>query len=236
MTSVLVILFFCLYALFDAIALLPRVGGAYLNQNGLGYTFSVMVHTLKRVFVVSYPPLLGWIALQGDSLYPTIFASYFLGALTVVLVSIFKYPIIRYFIHLIEGYSLGGSVFFAVFKHKYTPHESMKDKALVDFSFALNRSLVYSSSWVYFIYGSALFFINVFGAKFEDQSAVIYQLVGIINALGTLLMSFYLDPKISRNFDQKENIMQSNDSVVAGQLLALAVWGPASMLLCSLIL
>jgi hypothetical protein len=45
-----------------------------------------------------------------------------------------------------------------------------------------------------------------------------------------------LDPKISRNFDQQENIMQSNDSVVAGQLLALAVWGPLSMLLCSLIL
>jgi hypothetical protein len=236
MTAILVILLFSLYALLDAIALLPRVAGAYLNQNGLGYTFSMMVHTLKRVFVVSYPPLLGWIALQGESLYPTIFASYFFGALTVALVSVFKYPIIQYFVHLIQGYSVGGSLFFAVFKHPYTPHECVKGKGPVNFSFALKGSLVYSSSWVYFIYGSALFFINVFGAKFEDQSAVIYQLVGIINALGTLLMSFYLDPKISRNFDQKENIIQSNDSVVAGQLLALAVLGPVSMLLFSLIL
>jgi hypothetical protein len=65
---------------------------------------------------------------------------------------------------------------------------------------------------------------------------VIYQLVGIINALGTVLMSFYLDPKISRNFDQKERIMESNDSVVAGQLLALVVWGPASIVMFSLIL
>jgi hypothetical protein len=89
---------------------------------------------------------------------------------------------------------------------------------------------------VYFIYGSSLFFINILGAEFQEQSAVIYQLVGIINALGTLLMSFYLDPKISRNFDQKESIMESNDSVVAGQLLALAVWGPLSIALCSLIL
>jgi hypothetical protein len=49
-------------------------------------------------------------------------------------------------------------------------------------------------------------------------------------------MSFYLDPKISRNFDQKENIMESNDSVVAGQLLALVVWGPASLFMFSLVL
>jgi hypothetical protein len=195
-----------------------------------------MVHTLKRVFVVSYPPLLGWIALQGEGLYPTIFWSYFWGALVVALVSIFKYPIIGYFIHLIQGYAIGGSVFYAVFKHPFRLHESMASQGWVDFSFKFDQSLIYSSSWVYFIYGSSLFFINIFGAEFQDHSAVIYQLVGIINALGTLLMSFYLDPKISRNFDQKENIMESNDSVVAGQLLALVVWGPASLFLISLIL
>jgi hypothetical protein len=236
MASILVVVLFTLYALLDAIALLPRVAGSILHKNGLGYTFSVMVHTLKRVFVVSYPPLLGWIALQGDSLYPAIFASYFCGALAVVLVSIFKYPTIKCFIHWIEGYAVGGSVFYAVFQHPYTPHESMVGQGKVDFSFSFDKSLIYSSSWVYFIYGSSLFFINIFGAKFQDQSAVIYQLVGIINALGTVLMSFYLDPKISRNFDQKERIMESNDSVVAGQLLALVVWGPVSILLFSLIL
>lgn len=236
MASTWVILLFSLYALLDAIALLPRVAGAILNKNGLGYTFSIMVHTLKRVFVVSYPPLLGWIALQGEGLYPTIFYSYFFGALTVALVSIFKYPIIHYFIHLIQGYAVGGSVFYAFFKHRFSSHESMANKKVVDFSFQLNRTLIYSSSWVYFVYGSALFFINIFGAEFQDHSAVIYQLVGIINALGTVLMSFYLDPKISRNFDQNEHIMESNDSVVAGQLLALVVWGPVSLLLVSLIL
>jgi hypothetical protein len=80
------------------------------------------------------------------------------------------------------------------------------------------------------------FFINVFGAKFEDQSAVIYPLVRFVNALGTLLMSFCLDPKISPNFDQKESIIHSNDSGVVGQLLALEVLGHVSMLLFSLIL
>jgi len=95
MTAILVILLFSLYALWDAMALLPRVAGAHLNQNGLGYTFSMMVRTLKRVFVVSYPLLLGWIALQGESLYPTIFASYFFGALAVAFISVFKNPIIH---------------------------------------------------------------------------------------------------------------------------------------------
>ena len=148
MASSLVILLFSLYALFDAIALLPRVAGSILNKNGLGYTFSIMVHTLKRVFVVSYPPVLGWIALQGEGLYPTIFWSYFWGALVVALVSIFKYPIIGYFIHLIQGYAIGGSVCYAVFKHPFRLHESMASKGWVDFSFKFDQSLIYSSSCV----------------------------------------------------------------------------------------
>lgn len=235
MISFLVIFLFVLYAVLDAIALLPRVAGSILGKNGLGYTFSVMVHTLKRVFVVSYPPLLGWIALHGGSLYSTIYAAYFFGVMAVVLVSIFKYPIIRYFMHLIDGYSVGGSVFFSILKHKSQKHDFVMDKKSVDFSLKLDKSLVYSSAWVYFVYGSSLFFINIFGAEFQEHSAVIYQLVGIINALGTLLMSFYLDPKISRNFDHQADVMLSNDSVVAGQILSLGILGPVSIFAFSLI-
>lgn len=236
MISALVIFLFVLYAILDAIALLPRVAGSLLEKNGLGYTFSLMVQTLKRVFVVSYPPLLGWVALQGGSLYPIIYAAYFFGGVSIVLVSVFKYPIIRCFVHLIDGYSISGSIFFAVFKHKFSEKKFFVDKGSFDLNFKLNRSLVYSSSWVYFVYGSSLFLINILGAKFSDQSAVIYQLVGVINALGTLLMSFYLDPKISRNFDHQKNVMVSNDSVVAGQLVALSILGPGSIFLLSMIL
>jgi len=95
--------------------------------------------------------------------------------------------------------------------------------------------LALSSSWVFFVYGSALFFINLFGAKFQENSAIIYQLVGIINALGTLLMSFYLDPKISRSFDRRADVMQSNDSVMVGQLVALAILGPLSILIFDIV-
>lgn len=236
MISFVVIVLFVFYAILDAIALLPRVAGSMLGKNGLGYTFSIMVQTLKRIFVVSYPPLLGWISLHGGSLYPTIYAAYFFGFIAVVLISVIKYPLIKYFMHLIDGYLVGGSLVYSIFKHKQKNHDFMVSDKAGGLILKLDKSLVFSSAWVYFIYGSSLFLINVFGSKFSEHSAVIYQLVGIINALGTMLMSFYLDPKISRNFDHQADVMVSNDSVVAGQILSLGILGPVSIFAFSLIL
>jgi hypothetical protein len=139
----------------------------------------------------------------------------------------------KYFIKWIDGYSASGSMFYALFKHS-GPAEAFPDLDAKKWPFKFDGALVFSSSWVYFVYGTALFFINLFGAKFQEHSAVIYQLVGIINALGTLLMSFYLDPKISRNFDHQSHVIVSNDSVLAGQLIALALLGPLAIFLFSL--
>lgn len=233
MLSAAVVLLFFLYALLDALALLPRVAGAILQKNGLGYTFAVMVNTLKRIFVVAYPPLLGWITIEGGSLYSTIYWSYFFGVLAIIIVTVFKIKIIKFFIQLIGAYANSGSMLKSFFgRPTYVPIH-VDDKILSN-SFVFDKALVFSSAWVYFVYGSALFFVNLFGAKYQEHSAVIYQLVGFVNALGTLLMSFYLDPKVSRNFDNKSNVMLSNDSIVAGQLLALAILGPVAIFIFGL--
>jgi hypothetical protein len=222
--------------LLDALALLPRVAGSHLGMNGLGYTFSVMVQTVKRVFVVSYPPLLGWISISGGELYSTIYWSYFVGVVALLIVFTFRFALIRYFMVLIDDYSMSGSLWAAVCSEK-SKNGNRKEFIEHDFNFNLkiDKRLALSSSWVFFVYGSALFFINLFGAKFQENSAIIYQLVGIINALGTLLMSFYLDPKISRSFDRRADVMQSNDSVMVGQLVALAILGPLSILIFDIV-
>jgi len=232
--SFFVVALFGLYALLDALALLPRVAGSHLGMNGLGYTFSVMVQTVKRVFVVSYPPLLGWISISGGELYSTIYWSYFVGVVALLIVFTFRFALIRYFMILIDAYSISGSLWGAV-SSKKSKSGYLEEVIEANYNFRIDKRLVFSSSWVFFVYGSALFFINLFGAKFQEHSAVIYQLVGIINALGTLLMSFYLDPKISRNFDHRSNVMQSNDSVMVGQLVALAILGPLSILVFDVI-
>jgi len=228
--SFFVVTLFGLYALLDALALLPRVAGSHLGMNGLGYTFSVMVQTVKRVFVVSYPPLLGWISISGGELYSTIYWSYFVGVLALLIVFTFRFALIKYFMILIDAYSTSGSLWGAVCIKK-SNNIYLEEVKEVNYNLRIDKRLVFSSSWVFFVYGSALFFINLFGAKFQEHSAVIYQLVGIINALGTLLMSFYLDPKISRNFDHRSNVMKSNDSVMVGQMVALAILGPLSIII-----
>lgn len=227
--SFLVISCFFMYAALEAVSLLPRVAGSMLGSNGLGYTFSVMVSTLKRVFIVSYPPLLGWLTSKGESLYLVIFLSYFFGVIALFFAFYFRRSLIKLFLIIISEYSKGRSFFSIIIDRNY---ENKVVGIVDDFEggiFRLNLMLVISSAWIYFIYGSSLFFINLFGSMHQDKSAVIYQLVGLINSLGTLLMSFFLDPRISKNFDRQEKVICTYNSVIFGQFLALGIIGPFSV-------
>lgn len=208
---------------------MPRVAGSILGSNGLGYTFSVMVSTLKRIFVVSYPPLLGWLSSNGESLYSVIFISYFSGVCALVFVVFFRLSLIRFFVRVIYDYSRGRSFISIFFDGPRSQFRKDLPKVSGTRIFDVNLMLIISSSWVFFIYGSSLFFINLFGSMNQDKSAVIYQLVGLVNALGTLFMSFFLDPKLSKNFDNKDNVFSTYNSVVIGQFLALGVVGPFSI-------
>jgi len=134
--SLIVVALFGLYALLDALALLPRVAGSHLGMNGLGYTFSVMVQTVKRVFVVSYPPLLGWISISGGELYSTIYWSYFVGVVALLIVFTFRFALIRYFMVLIDDYSMSGSLWAAVCSEK-SKNGNRKEFIEHDFNFNL---------------------------------------------------------------------------------------------------
>ena len=70
----------------DVCSIFPRVSGSLNGKNGIGYTFQVMTNTLKRIFVVLYPPALGAVALSGSitDVFFAVMCSY-LGAVFVIL-------------------------------------------------------------------------------------------------------------------------------------------------------
>lgn len=77
MVAAAVIIFFAFYVLLDCIAVVPRIAGSILGKNSLGYSFSNIASTIKRIFVVAYPPLLGWLSINGEDIYSVIYLSYF---------------------------------------------------------------------------------------------------------------------------------------------------------------
>jgi hypothetical protein len=226
----IIVALFSAYVIFECLSVLPRVAGAIIGSNALGYTFSVMMGTIKRVFIVSYPPLLGWLAMSGESLYSVIFASYFFGGIGATVVILIRNRLVGGFIGVLRNYSSGANLFhsFSLFKIGFRDPEdpSPDGDSLKQGQNIICIKLAFSSAWIYFVYGSSLFFINLIGSIYSDYSAIIYQSIGIVNALGTLLMSFFLDPKISRNFDRKMNIKLTMNSILTGQIVSVVVLGP----------
>lgn len=223
--SFLIIIFFSLYAFLEALSLLPRVAGSFVNSNSIGYSFSIMINTVKRVFMVAYPPLLGWMVIQGEDIFRTIYLSYFFGFIFQIIAFVFRGVIISKFAEIIYFYSSGCTLFSALVK-SFGVHGMNFKNLLLHENYYFDVKLTLSSMWIYFVYGSSLFFVNILGLVFSEKSAVIYQSIGLVNALGTILMSFFLDPRLSRNFDKNIAITKTINSVALGQILAMIFLGP----------
>lgn len=234
MVAAAVIIFFAFYVLLDCIAVVPRIAGSILGKNSLGYSFSNIASTIKRIFVVAYPPLLGWLSINGEDIYSVIYLSYFFSAFGIAAVYFSRKKLTIFFIDYINRYSSSGNIiksFFGVLVDKESKvHESFSSSKGIDWH------LVGIGSWVYFIYGSSLFFVNIIGHHFSNYAPIVYQTIGLINALGTIVFSFVLDPKISRVLDSKGNIVILHNSLLLSQMINVCLLGPVAILTFSFVL
>ena len=227
MLSVLVVTLFFMYTLLDCISVVPRISGAVLEKNAISYSVTIMINTLKRVFIVSYPPILGWLSIGSpEVLVPTIFFSYAFAGAAVLIVFLVREKLILYFCSLISTYSESGNLVKSLIKAVSGCKNYVGVVSSDKFYMGVDKSLVYLSSWVYLVYGSSLFVINIVGFVYSDYSAVVYQLVGLVSALGTLVFAFILDPKISRFVEMKTKVVDSHNSLLLGQLISVVLLGP----------
>lgn len=239
LAQVIAVVSYSLFVFLNAVSILPRIAGSQVENNALGYSFSQMVSTIKRVFIFIYPPLLGWITLKNgiETLITTILFSYLISLFFIFLSYLMRFFFIRYFIILIkkysEGYSLIKSIAYAFYKENASTSlhhiHLLKEKS----SNGVSGKIFYTSAWVFLANGSSLFIINILGAIYSDKAAIVYQLVGIVNALGTIVMAFFLDPMLSRIFEgNKEHLLvyksltlaQFINSILLGPLIILTVY------------
>ena len=97
--------------------------------------------------------------------------------------------------------------------------------------------LFLSALWIYFFFGSVYFLINIAGYTFKDYSTVVLQLTGIINATGTLILAFYLDPLLARIFErERDRADLALKSVLLAQVVNYGIVSPVVFYSLSLFL
>lgn len=228
-----------LYAAFvalDVISLFPRIAGSLIGKNGIAYSFQVMTTTLRRVFIVIYPPLLGFINISGslDDLFRIVLVSYGAAVLTLFSIFMLRVKILSFYCASLNDFSENGKLlqaFLTGFRNANQWNDVCRDISFNQMQLQADKkrfssTIVLTATWIYFFYAGTPFLINALGMKFNEHSSIILQLTGLSNALGTLALAFFLDPKLSRIYENQTDLPVASQSLFLAHLINLCVISP----------
>jgi hypothetical protein len=236
-----VAILFGAYALFDCLSVYARIAGSAEARNALGASFEKAMHTIKRAFLFLFPPILGVFIAFGNfgEVYASIFASYGVAFTVGLMCLVMMKPLVHRLRRSVRAYVGGKSLALSIISpskselsRQYRPNFSLTG---VVRAVKCHARLFFYCCWIYFIYASAIFVVNVFAIEYIQYSSIIFQLIGGYNALGTLLIAFVVDPMISDHLDGRRRLSEVATVVVSAQV---AVYGFISPLffVCLLVL
>lgn len=228
----------------EAASAIARPAGAISGKNSMGYTTTVLINTFKRVFMVLYPPIIGVIAALGgaEAVINTVYFCFFASLVPMYLASKYRESIMLGLVQFVIVFSRGRGFIFAA-SPWFRKRNYLRVAAVVmieDYRKTnprrrileqIDAKILLLASWVLAFYSIAVFSINIAGAYFPHYGAVIYQLVGMVNAVGTLVWAFVLDPILSRRFDSLNDVLGVRDAVLLANWVANALMAPFFILL-----
>ncbi|PRY93143.1 uncharacterized protein DUF2837 [Hasllibacter halocynthiae] len=231
-----------LYAAFvfmDTIVILTRVGSSMARTNAMGGAIEKMANACKSLFFFCYPPFLGLLVYRGDpaGVYAAIFASYAAATLAVGAAYALRRRIVAFSTAFASELSGGKAVHRAIASaagRRAGDAGPPPDQPLgppLDADEAghgtLPPRLAAFCVTVYALYGGAIFLLNLVVLENRQYAPIILQMLGMVNGIGTILLSFVIDPVVARNLDAATNLQPLIRLMLFARLVCYALVSPA---------
>jgi len=224
--------------LLEMSAVLARISGIRGGDNLLGYSVQQAIYMGTRLLLVLFMPFLGLVVDRGVSVpvyehvaHSALLFSAGLGFCVYLSRSI----VVDYYASVIRKYKRTNNFFLAyfVFFERSSDgggHERTSFKAVL--CDGESRRLFFLSCIVFSVYSVGVFVAFYYALTFSEYRASISQLSGVLNAFGAVLLTFYIEPVISRRIDESANnacllVM----SIFYGRLFSVALAGQAILLI-----
>lgn len=220
--------FSCIHVI-EVLSFMARIAGVSENKKSLAYSLQNAIFMLTRFFMMALLPVLGLLIDKGinKSSYLIMVLCSLIGASAFsYIVFMFRAQVVSAFSLIINNIIKGRSIFKEIILFPYyfiinfKKNNQKKDRVLV------NKSIFYSSAFVFCIYSLSVFMVFYLALYFSDYRTMISQLSGVTNAFATVLLTFIIEPKISKSIDLNENIKDSKDmifSLVLGRILGVGI-------------
>ncbi|NAR82143.1 DUF2837 family protein [Acinetobacter haemolyticus] len=223
-----IICFTCIHII-EVLSFMARIAGVKENKKSLAYSLQNAIFMLTRFFMMALLPVLGLLIDKGVSKGTYIFMVFcaLLGAsFFSFIVFLLRDKVIGAFSIIINNIAKGRSIFKEIILFPYYFFKPIESSQRLKHKVVINTSIFISSSIVFCIYSLSVFMVFFIALFFPEYRTMISQLSGVTNAFATVLLTFIIEPNISRSIDLNENTEQSENlllSLVLGRIFGVGV-------------
>lgn len=223
--TVLLVCVACLYAIVQSLevsATMARCAGVSSNSVMLGYSIQQAAYMGTRLVLIALLPVLGYLVDRGVS--PRDFAAMAHGSLLLAsvgsgVVLALRRPLCRYYAGVIAKARSGHSLLHAFLAKPQGGSAVPSHRWLAAVKDPDGRRVFIEASIVFAAYSSGMFMSFYFATVFTDYRATISQMSGLFNAAGAFVMTFFVEPRISRSIDAgDEGAILQIDAVILARL------------------
>lgn len=224
--------------LLEFLSFLSRVAGVITGAKVTGYTLQQTTFVATRFIFVAMMPLIGLIVdkkIGNEHYLLMIHASLLCASFFYFVVMVFSGHIVNYFCGVICSFQENGALLPALIRpDKKSQCDSFNIRM---FFIALmetgrEKGLFYGGAVVFCCYSIGVFFSFYAALNFYEYRSSIGQMSGIVNAMATVLLTFYVEPKISNAIDKDD--VRAKEKIyilLLGRLFGVAVGAQALVLI-----
>lgn len=237
LVMLIVVIVFSAVHILEILSFFSRAAGARSDSKTFGYALQRSVAMFTRVFTMALLPALGWLVDSNisRSLYLQMVSLALLGASAGgVLVFYCRERIIGAFIMLIKNYHTNGNLLLLLFKYPLflVYHKSNERTNCLTLNSFLRNEFFWAGSFVFYVYAISVLMSFYAGLVFYEYRATLSQLSGLSNALATLILTLYIEPKISVLIDREtETADYELQALMAGRIFGVLVYSQLTLLI-----
>jgi hypothetical protein len=221
-----IILSFFLMQFFEMISFGSRTAGKLVNRIGLGTTLQQSIYTSSRFLLIFFLPLLGYVVEYGLSMerYIALVVSTFTLSFIASIFILIKLNYFQAFFQKVFTNYSNNTIPAAILKSIPQNKYKIKPKLCESFSF---KKIIWKKTFVsviaYLFLISSYFVAFTFAIIYPENRLTLSQFTAVFHSFGAIIMSFYLDPMLSRSIDVKsDNIvwLKNTYSILLGRVIS----------------
>jgi hypothetical protein len=218
--SVIVVLTYILFVYFDSFAIHARYSAVIEKNIPMGITLQNSIGSINRFIGVLIAPQVAFLVEYGANLnhiFIVAFTCFSIGGFFTLLsfkCHIYIFSKLRCVVRNFSDDKYKLSYFFT----SKTLPESGRRYSFKDY----NLKIVMVSSWIGAGYYGACFYMALLSFEYVNYRATIFQLAAVFTGVGTVLLSFYLNPTLTE-MEISNDYQRAYNSLMIGRILGTSI-------------